>query len=151
MDLDKMPLSAFEVDCDGSACGSGGEPHVHPPQNGLPGIARVIVRDGKRKGYEGAQGITRLVEREPDGTLGRPTYMLQVRKPRATLWTDWWGSMLPEREVQALGGFEEIMKTQGFPEDDKRLVCYRPEVAAERKGVPAEPVPDPRGAVRAQG
>lgn len=135
MDLDEMPLSAFEVDCDGSACGSGGTGlHVHPPQNGLPGIARVIVRNGERKGYEGAQGITRLTEREPDGTLRQPTYMLQVRKPRATLWTDWWGSMLPEREIQALGGFEEVMRTQGFPEDDKRLVCYRPEVAAERKG-----------------
>jgi hypothetical protein len=149
MDLDEMPLSAFEVDCDGSACGSAGVGlHVHPPQTGLPGIARVIVRKGERKGYEGAQGITRLTELDPASGLGRPAYMLQVRKPGADRWTDWWGSTLPESSVQALGGFEEVMKTMGFPEDDKRLVCYRPEAVAERKGKAAArpgPVPGTMG------
>jgi hypothetical protein len=60
---DGFSLSMFEVDCDGSACGSGPAPglHVHPPQGGWPAIGRVTVRDGQRAGYSGAQGITRLV------------------------------------------------------------------------------------------
>ena len=62
MNPDDFPLSVFEVDCDGSACGS--RPaglHVHPPQTGLPATARVVVREWKRVRYEPAQGITRLV------------------------------------------------------------------------------------------
>lgn len=36
-----------EVDCDGSACGSGRDVgrHIHPPQAGGPALGRVIVRD----------------------------------------------------------------------------------------------------------
>ena len=61
MDFDQYPLSYFEVDCDGSACGSGDcGPHVHPPQNGQPAIARVRVRASEREGYEPPTGITRL-------------------------------------------------------------------------------------------
>lgn len=65
MDLDQFPLSAFEVDCDGSACGSGRNVgrHVHPPQ-GLGGegaVGRVVVRDNKRVSYGPADGVTRLV------------------------------------------------------------------------------------------
>lgn len=63
MDLDQFPLSSFEVDCDGSACGSGDcAPHAHPPQDGLPAVARVIVRDGQRVSYGEASGINRLQE-----------------------------------------------------------------------------------------
>jgi hypothetical protein len=60
---DQFPLSAFEVDCDGSACGSGRDVgrHVHPPQDGLPAISRVVVRNHERVRYEHAEGITRLV------------------------------------------------------------------------------------------
>lgn len=62
MNMDQFPLSSFEVDCDGSACGSGDcDLHVHPPQDGLPAVARVTVRAGQRAGYEAAQGITRLL------------------------------------------------------------------------------------------
>ena len=63
MNLDDMPLSAFEVDCDGSACGSGRHAgqHVHPPQGGAPAVARVVVRNHDRIRYEDAQGNTRLV------------------------------------------------------------------------------------------
>jgi hypothetical protein len=59
---DYFPLSMFEVDCDGSACGSGNvQAHVHPPQSGYGAMARVTVRRGRRAGYSQAQGITRLV------------------------------------------------------------------------------------------
>ena len=52
MDFDEYPLSWFEVDCDGSACGSGDcGAHVHAPQHGQPAIARVRVRHGQREGY----------------------------------------------------------------------------------------------------
>lgn len=61
-DLEAFSLSAFEVDCDGSACGSGNcGRHVHPPQDGCPALARVTVREGQRDGYAPAEGITRLV------------------------------------------------------------------------------------------
>jgi len=66
---DRFPLGMFEVDCDGSACGSGNTGlHVHPPQSGLfchhlsrPAIARVTVRKNRRTGYSDAARITRLV------------------------------------------------------------------------------------------
>ena len=62
MNLDDFPLSAFEVDCDGSACGSGNVGrHIHAPQDGRPAIARVRVRNGQREEYGDATGITRLV------------------------------------------------------------------------------------------
>ena len=62
MDYDQFPLDWFEVDCDGSACGSGDcGPHIHPPQHGRPAIAQVIVRGGRRVQYGAAQGIRRLV------------------------------------------------------------------------------------------
>ena len=62
MDFDQFPLSFFEVDCDGSACGSSGAgPHVHPPQDGLAALSRVVVRDGERVGYRAAEGNTRLI------------------------------------------------------------------------------------------
>jgi hypothetical protein len=62
MNEDDIPLSMFEVDCDGSACGSANVAvHVHPPQNGCQAFARVVVRDGRRISYTEAQGITRLV------------------------------------------------------------------------------------------
>ncbi len=63
MNCDDIPLSAFEVDCDGSACGSGRAVglHVHPPQDGAPAISRVVVRNHERVRYERAEGITRLV------------------------------------------------------------------------------------------
>lgn len=65
MDPDDFPLSALEVDCDGSACGSGRAAglHVHPPQDGAPAFGRVVVRDHDRVRYEPAQGVTRLVLR----------------------------------------------------------------------------------------
>lgn len=51
MDLDQFPLSMFEVDCDGSACGSGPAygRHVHPEQHGREAPARVRVTNGKRE------------------------------------------------------------------------------------------------------
>ena len=54
MDLDQFPLGMFEVDCDGSACGSGAAVglHVHGPQYNSPAISRVVVRDGRRVRYE---------------------------------------------------------------------------------------------------
>ncbi|HTQ90273.1 MAG TPA: hypothetical protein VMK84_12355 [Streptosporangiaceae bacterium] len=62
MNLDEFPLSAFEVDCDGSACGSGNVGrHIHAPQDGLPAIAGVKVRNSRREAYSEATGITRLV------------------------------------------------------------------------------------------
>ena len=66
MDPDQFPLSAFEVDCDGSACasvsrhGPAAGLHVHPPQYGTA-VARVVVRKGERIRYEKAQGIIGLV------------------------------------------------------------------------------------------
>jgi hypothetical protein len=57
-----IPLSFYEVDCDGSACGfDGAVRHIHPPQHGYRALGRVIVRDGERIGYAEAEGITRLV------------------------------------------------------------------------------------------
>jgi hypothetical protein len=65
MDMSKWPLSWFEVDCDGSACGSGNvQLHVHPVQRPLfigPDLGvRVTVRNGERTAYSKAEGITRL-------------------------------------------------------------------------------------------
>lgn len=61
MDFGQFPLGAFEVDCDGSACGSATTGrHIHPPQSILPAAARVVVRNGQRMGYSEAEGITRL-------------------------------------------------------------------------------------------
>jgi len=63
--MSNWPLWWFEVDCDGSACGSGDVPlHVHPVQQHLfagahPGT-RVTVRNGQRVAYQQAEGITRL-------------------------------------------------------------------------------------------
>ena len=67
MNLDHFPLSAFEVVCDGSACGSGRDVgrHIHPPQDGLPALGRVIVRDHQRVSYGPAKGITRLLCGDP--------------------------------------------------------------------------------------
>jgi hypothetical protein len=66
VNFDDLPLSAFEVDCDGSACGSGDVGrHIHPPQDDRPAIARVNVRNGQRVGYFDAAGITRLVHPVP--------------------------------------------------------------------------------------
>lgn len=63
MDPNDFFLAWFEVDCDGSACGSENVPgHVHPPQHGHRAIGRVTVRNGTRTGYTDALGITRLVE-----------------------------------------------------------------------------------------
>jgi len=68
MDLEDFPLSMFEVDCDGSACGSGNvQRHVHPEQHGGQGLARVTVRNGRRVGYRPAEGNMRLVYIEEDG------------------------------------------------------------------------------------
>jgi hypothetical protein len=52
MDLDEFPLGSFEVDCDGSPCGSDVGLHVHPPQFTGPAICRVVVRGGRRVRYE---------------------------------------------------------------------------------------------------
>jgi hypothetical protein len=58
---DDIPLSFFEVDCDGSACGSGDTGlHVHPAQHAHFPVGRVTVRNGERVGYGKAEGITRL-------------------------------------------------------------------------------------------
>lgn len=53
MDLDQFPLSMFEVDCDGSVCGSGGDVgrHVHPRQDDGKPLARVRVVNGERVEY----------------------------------------------------------------------------------------------------
>lgn len=62
MNLGDFPLSLFEVDCDGSACGSGDVPgHVHAPQHGVRAVGRVVVRDSRRISYGPAEGIMRLV------------------------------------------------------------------------------------------
>lgn len=62
MNLDDFSLGMFEVDCDGSACGSpGAGRHVHPPQNGIA-LARVYVRDRKRTKYTAAAKIMRPVD-----------------------------------------------------------------------------------------
>lgn len=62
VNLDDLPLSVFEVDCDGSACGSANvQRHVHPPQHGDEALARVTVRDGMRGEYSAPEGIRRLV------------------------------------------------------------------------------------------
>jgi hypothetical protein len=62
MNLDDFPLSMFEVDCDGSVCGSGGaERHVHPRQDGAAAIGRVRVVDGQRVEYGSAEGVQHLV------------------------------------------------------------------------------------------
>ena len=63
MNPDDFPLDVFEVDCDGSACGSGRDVgrHIHPPQNGRSAVGRVVVRNHKRVSYGEAEGITRLV------------------------------------------------------------------------------------------
>jgi hypothetical protein len=51
VNLDEFSLGCFEVDCDGSACGSrSAGRHVHPPDRGIA-LARVYVRDGKRVRY----------------------------------------------------------------------------------------------------
>lgn len=56
-------LNYFEVDCDGSACGSGPDVprHIHPPQYTGKVNTRVIVRDGEVVGKRPAEGITRLI------------------------------------------------------------------------------------------
>ena len=58
----QFPLSMSEVDCDGSACGSGrvAGPHIHPPQHDVA-WGRVTVRDHECVSYGPAAGITRLV------------------------------------------------------------------------------------------
>jgi hypothetical protein len=62
MDVDKLPLGVFEVDCDGSACGSGDViNHIHPPHNGHQASAMVVVRDHRRVSYGPAMGVTRLL------------------------------------------------------------------------------------------
>ena len=63
MDPDQFPLGSFEVDCDGSACGSGRDAgrHIHPPQDGRSAFGRVVVRNHERISYGPAEGITRLV------------------------------------------------------------------------------------------
>ena len=63
MDLDQFPLGAFEVDCDGSSCGSDRAVglHVHPVQIGYgTGFGRVAVRGGKRVSH--GETIKRLEE-----------------------------------------------------------------------------------------
>jgi hypothetical protein len=50
MNLDDFPLSAFEVDCDGSVCGSSTNTrHLHPRQDSGKPICRVRITDGKRE------------------------------------------------------------------------------------------------------
>lgn len=67
MNLDDLPLGMFEVDCDGSACGSRAALHVHAPQYGMRAVARVTVRAGARTGYAPPEGITRLVMSGQEG------------------------------------------------------------------------------------
>ncbi|SET50239.1 hypothetical protein [Nonomuraea wenchangensis] len=44
-----IPLSYFEVECDGSACGSGPVGwHTHPEQRGREPLGRVRVTEGRR-------------------------------------------------------------------------------------------------------
>ncbi|MER7361893.1 hypothetical protein [Nonomuraea wenchangensis] len=48
-DPDLIPLSYFEVECDGSACGTGPVGwHVHPEQHGREPLGRVRVTEGRR-------------------------------------------------------------------------------------------------------
>ncbi|MET8985876.1 hypothetical protein ABZW49_10545 [Nonomuraea wenchangensis] len=48
-DPDLIPLAYFEVECDGSACGSGPVGwHTHPEQHGREPIGRVRVTQGQR-------------------------------------------------------------------------------------------------------
>jgi hypothetical protein len=135
MDPDKLPLSMFEVDCDGSACGGTGR-HVHPPQSGTADL-RVTVRKGKREKYEPAQGNRGLVIIESADSVDRPRYMLQFRDGQSGEWVDFWSRTASERAIQRMGGYEAVMDVFGFPEDQKRIVCYRPEVVAQRAAVPA--------------
>jgi hypothetical protein len=52
MDFDNFPLGMFEVDCDGSACGSHpGYRYVHPCQTGDEPICRVRIENGRRVEY----------------------------------------------------------------------------------------------------
>jgi hypothetical protein len=53
MNLDEFPLSMFEVDCDGSACGSvpAVGRHIHMCQSGDTPICRVRIVDGERVEY----------------------------------------------------------------------------------------------------
>jgi hypothetical protein len=48
-DPDDIPLSYFEVECDGSACGSGPVGwHAHAEQHGQEPLGRVRVSNGVR-------------------------------------------------------------------------------------------------------
>jgi hypothetical protein len=51
MDLDQFPLDMFEVECDGSACGSGTRDgwHIHHRQDGGEPIGRVRVMNHERE------------------------------------------------------------------------------------------------------
>lgn len=50
MNYDDIPLSMFEVECDGSACASGPVGwHIHPRQDGGKPIGRVRVTSGQRQ------------------------------------------------------------------------------------------------------
>ena len=51
MDFDRFPLSMFEVDCDGSACGSNVGRHMHPCQTGDEPICRVRIENNRRVEY----------------------------------------------------------------------------------------------------
>jgi hypothetical protein len=53
MELDQFPLAMFEVDCDGSACGSNRSygRHIHPPQDGGTPLCRVRIVEGERAEY----------------------------------------------------------------------------------------------------
>ena len=57
MNLDQFPLSMFQVDCDGSACGGDRSAglHVHQRQDGGEAVARVVLRDHERVRYEEAR------------------------------------------------------------------------------------------------
>lgn len=55
MNLDDFPLSVFDVDCDGSACGSSNVGwHVHQAQGGGEPVCRVRVTSGVRTYLEGS-------------------------------------------------------------------------------------------------
>ena len=51
MDLDQFELGLFEVDCDGSACGSPRSlgRHIHPQQYGEEPICRVRITECVRE------------------------------------------------------------------------------------------------------
>jgi hypothetical protein len=58
-DPDDIPLSYFEVECDGSACGSGPVGwHVHPEQHGRKPLGRVRVSDGTRTYLSEVRALT---------------------------------------------------------------------------------------------